>query len=98
MNILTGAAQQIPEQKALESIPEEILESIKSLPTEEDLPYDDGIPMENYQDWLQANLLIESLELYWSDRTDYFTRGNMFIYYETPTTFLNPRDRTFFWY
>jgi Uma2 family endonuclease len=60
----------------------EILESIAALPTEEDLPCDDGEPMETSRHREQMSLLIDSLKRYWSQRTDYYVGGNMFVYYD----------------
>jgi Uma2 family endonuclease len=50
-------------------------------PTQDELPYDDGIPMETPRHAAQMRLLIESLELHWSDRQDFFVGGNMFVYF-----------------
>ncbi|HZS06882.1 MAG TPA: Uma2 family endonuclease [Blastocatellia bacterium] len=50
-------------------------------PTEDELPYDDGKPMETPRHRQQMNLLIESLELHWADRDDFYVGGNMFVYY-----------------
>jgi Uma2 family endonuclease len=60
----------------------EILESIKSLPTEDDLPYDDGEPMETARHRDQMIVLIESLKVHWSDRKNYYVGGNMFLHYD----------------
>jgi Uma2 family endonuclease len=46
-----------------------------------DLPAEDGIPMESNWHRIQMNLLIESVHAQWRDRNDYFTGGNMFIYF-----------------
>jgi Uma2 family endonuclease len=59
-----------------------VLENIDSLPTEDDLPYDDGEPMETIRHRIQMNVLIESLEEYWSKSKSYFVGGNMFLYYD----------------
>ena len=59
----------------------EILASIKTLPTEDDLPYDDGEPMESPRHRDQMILLIESLKIAWADRQRYYVSGNMFVYY-----------------
>ncbi len=64
----------------------EIWASITALPTEDDLPCDDGEPMETQRHREQMTILIESLKTYWSDRQDYYVGGNMFVYY-------NPDDR-----
>ena len=46
-----------------------------------DLPGDDGEPMENERERLQINLTLESLDQHWADRSDFYTGGNMFVYY-----------------
>lgn len=51
-------------------------------PTEDELPSDDGVPMETPRHRAQMNLLIETLNLHWSDRDDFFVGGNMFLYFE----------------
>ena len=50
-------------------------------PTEDELPYDDGMPMETQRHALQLQLLIDPLRLYWEDRQDVYVGGNMFIYF-----------------
>ncbi len=50
-------------------------------PTEDELPYEDGEPMETDHHVLQLDLLRETLRLYWQDRRDFFVGGNMFVYY-----------------
>lgn len=60
----------------------DILADIETLPTEDDLPYDDGEPMETARHREQMELLITSLQAYWSDRSDYYVGGNMFIHYD----------------
>jgi len=60
----------------------EVLASIETLPTEDDLPCDDGEPMETPRHRDQMNLLIDSLKTHWSDRTGYFVGGNMFLHYD----------------
>ena len=52
-------------------------------PTEDELPSDDGKPMETPRHRQQMNLLIESLELHWADRDDFYVGGNMFLYYNS---------------
>jgi Uma2 family endonuclease len=60
----------------------DILESIRALPTEDDLPCDDGEPMETPRHRDQMILLIESLKLHWADRQGYYVGGNMFVHYD----------------
>ncbi|MDB9312456.1 Uma2 family endonuclease [Spirulina sp. CS-785/01] len=47
----------------------------------EDLIFDDGEPLESNRHRIAMNVLIRSLQQAWEDRDDYFTGGNMFIYY-----------------
>jgi Uma2 family endonuclease len=73
----------------------EILESIRKLPTEDDLPCDDGEPMETPRHRDQMMVLIESLKAYWSERSGYYVGGNMFIHYD-PTHTRRSRGPDFF--
>ena len=50
-------------------------------PTQDELPYSDGIPMESQRHVLQMQMLIDILLLLWADRQDIFVGGNMFVYY-----------------
>ncbi|KYF81736.1 hypothetical protein BE11_12255 [Sorangium cellulosum] len=50
-------------------------------PGEDELPYDDGEPMESQRHRKQMYLLIEVLELLWKDRDDVYVSGNMAIYF-----------------
>ena len=50
-------------------------------PRGEDLPYDDGVPMESERHIYQLILLVQSLKLAWKDRDDFYVGGNMFIYF-----------------
>ncbi|MEZ4525973.1 MAG: Uma2 family endonuclease [Desulfobacterales bacterium] len=56
--------------------------NIKSLPTEDELPCDDGEPMETARHREQMNLLIESLQAHWKEDRKYYTGGNMFMHYD----------------
>jgi Uma2 family endonuclease len=60
----------------------DILAGIEALPTEDDLPCDDGEPMETARHHEQMDLLIQSLRAYWAERTDYYVAGNMFLHYD----------------
>jgi Uma2 family endonuclease len=51
------------------------------LPTEDDLPYDDGEPMETSRHREQMNLLIDSLKAYWKKSRRYYVGGNMFLHF-----------------
>ncbi len=50
-------------------------------PGEDQLPCDDGEPMETERHRKQMNLLTGSLELAWKDRHDFYVGGNMNIYF-----------------
>lgn len=49
-------------------------------PTEDELPYDDGVPMETWRHKLQMDMLLDPLYNAWSGR-DFFAGGNMFVYF-----------------
>jgi Uma2 family endonuclease len=49
-------------------------------PRGEDLPYDDGESLESERHVRQITLLIESLDLAWAARRDFYVNGNMFVY------------------
>jgi len=50
-------------------------------PGEDELPCDDGEPMETERHRRQMEVLINSLELAWADRNDFYVGGNMAIYF-----------------
>ncbi|HYW21410.1 MAG TPA: Uma2 family endonuclease [Nodularia sp. (in: cyanobacteria)] len=50
-------------------------------PTQAELPYDDGIPMESARHKAQMDLLIDALIPWLAEREDGFVGGNMFVYY-----------------
>jgi Uma2 family endonuclease len=50
-------------------------------PTQAELPYDDGDPMESQRHQLQMELLMEGLRPWLDVREDGFVGGNMFVYY-----------------
>lgn len=50
-------------------------------PGEDDLPYDDGEPLESDKHRHQASLLLHALARHWRDRDDYFAGANMALYY-----------------
>ncbi|MGH9803325.1 MAG: Uma2 family endonuclease [Blastocatellia bacterium] len=52
-------------------------------PTQDELPYYDGEPLESERHFYQIILLIETLKLHWADRDDFFAGGNMFVYFST---------------
>ncbi|MBD2163137.1 Uma2 family endonuclease [Calothrix membranacea FACHB-236] len=50
-------------------------------PTQAELPFDDGVPMESARHKVQMDLLIDALIPWLSHREDGFVGGNMFVYY-----------------
>ncbi|BAZ67136.1 hypothetical protein NIES4106_18900 [Fischerella sp. NIES-4106] len=50
-------------------------------PTQAELPYDDGEPMESQRHKLQMDLLIDALTPWLEQREDGYVGGNMFVYY-----------------
>ncbi|MDJ1181728.1 Uma2 family endonuclease [Roseofilum casamattae] len=46
-----------------------------------DLPYDDGEPLETNRHRIAMNVLINSLHQAYGERDDYYSGGNMFLYY-----------------
>jgi Uma2 family endonuclease len=50
-------------------------------PRGEDLPSDDGEPMETQRHRRQMNVLADSLDDAWTDRDDVFVGGNMAVYF-----------------
>ncbi|MEW6495421.1 MAG: Uma2 family endonuclease [Cyanobacteriota bacterium] len=48
-----------------------------------DLIFDDGEPLESNRHRIAMNALIRSLQQAWTDRNDFFTGGNMFVYYSS---------------
>jgi len=48
-----------------------------------DLIFDDGEPLESNRHRIAINVLIRSLQQAYLDRNDFFTSGNMFIYYSS---------------
>jgi len=47
------------------------------------LIFDDRKPLRSNRHRIAMNVLIRSLQQLWSDHNDYFTQGNMFIYYSS---------------
>ena len=62
---------------------------VSAPPGQDELPYDDGAPMETARHRAQMSLLIDSLAAAWSDRRDFFVGGNMFVYFSELQTKAN---------
>lgn len=56
---------------------------LPALPTEDDLPCDDGVPMETLRHRLQMELLMNGLAPWARTRGDCFVGGNMFLYFSS---------------
>jgi Uma2 family endonuclease len=52
-----------------------------SLPTQDELPCDDGVPMETQRHKLQMDLLIDALFPWLEAREEGYVGGNMFVYF-----------------
>ncbi len=50
-------------------------------PGADELPSEDGVPMETPKHRKQMNVLIDQIERAWADRDDFFVGGNMFLYF-----------------
>lgn len=61
------------------------------LPTQDELPCDDGIPMETQRHKLQMDILIDTLQPWLANRPDGYVGGNMFVYFSQAQV----RDRDF---
>jgi Uma2 family endonuclease len=54
-----------------------------SLPTQDELPCDDGVPMETQRHKLQMDILIDALFPWLEARQDGYVGGNMFVYFSS---------------
>ena len=61
---------------------------------DEDLPEEDGLPLETKWHVLQMFLLITLMEFFWRARTDIFVGGNMFIYFRAEDALGGERQRS----
>ena len=57
--------------------------TVLTLPTQDELPSDDGIPMESQRHKLQMDLLIYPLIPWLKNREDGYVGGNMFVYFSS---------------
>jgi Uma2 family endonuclease len=64
--------------------------SVVPLPTQDDLPCDDGMPMETLRHNFQLSLLIDALHSWLAARDNGFAGGNMFLYYSLEQVRHNP--------
>ena len=64
-----------------ELLEQEALYPSVEFPDSKELPTEDGIPLESPWHRAQINLLLESLDYHWQNRSDYYAGGNMFLYY-----------------
>jgi Uma2 family endonuclease len=61
--------------------PAMLADSFPLPPTQDDLPCDDGMPMESQRHYSQMSLLIECMERHLAQQDHGFTAGNMFVYF-----------------
>jgi Uma2 family endonuclease len=57
--------------------------SITLPPTQDELPCDDGIPMETQRHKMQMDLLLDTLQFWLDQQEEGYIGGNMFIYFST---------------
>lgn len=57
------------------------LVELEALPGENELPTDDGLPMESMDHRLQMDLLVDTLDEAWADRQDICVAGNLPLYF-----------------
>jgi Uma2 family endonuclease len=50
-------------------------------PGQDQLPSEDGVPMETNRHRAQMNLLVDTLADHWAERDDFYVGGNMFVYF-----------------
>ncbi|MEM9540893.1 MAG: Uma2 family endonuclease [Cyanobacteria bacterium P01_E01_bin.42] len=65
------------------SLPTQAPEDFVPTPPPTDLIFDDGEPLESNRHRIAMNVLIESVHQAYRGREDYFTGGNMFLYYSS---------------
>jgi Uma2 family endonuclease len=51
------------------------------LPTQDELPYSDGEPMESERHFFEIMMLLQPLRHHWAGRDDFYAGGNMFVYF-----------------
>lgn len=54
---------------------------IVQFPPVAELPVEDGVPLESPWHRAEINLLIDSIDNHWRNRSDYYVGGNMFVYF-----------------
>jgi Uma2 family endonuclease len=55
--------------------------NLSSPPTQDNLPYSDGVPMESQRHFQQMTMLILTLQPWLNARTDGYAGGDMFVYF-----------------
>jgi Uma2 family endonuclease len=78
------AVPSAPEQPQV-APPSDLLEAERQLLCKyqlQDLPEEDGVPLESYYHRLQINLLHDITYQLFKHRTDFYCGGNMFLYYD----------------
>ena len=67
----------------METLTRPPLPQLITLPTQDQLPSDDGVPMETQRHKMQADLLIDVLYPWLEQRDNGYVGGNMFVYFST---------------
>ena len=62
-------------------------DGVRILPRGEDLPTEDGEPLETTWHRDAMNMLIENIKWWWRERYNYFVGGNMFVYFSEKRVF-----------
>jgi len=81
-NILTkpaNLARNVPQYPTYNT--NQLVKKVSRLPTQDELPCDDGVPMETERHRMQMELLISSLEPWLYGHTKGYVGGNMFVYF-----------------
>ncbi len=61
------------------------VEGLRRLPTEDELPSSDGVPVETPLHRDSATLLLDSIRHYSRDRADWWCAADIFLYFNLPT-------------
>ncbi|HIE00742.1 MAG TPA: Uma2 family endonuclease [Thiotrichaceae bacterium] len=71
-------SKSLPQESEDEQKP---VETVLRMPTQDELPCDDGVPMESQRHRLQIQLLIDSLQPWLAQQGSGYVGGNMFLYF-----------------
>jgi len=74
-------SRDIPQDVIYKADQQRVPAVLQRLPTQDELPCDDGVPMESGRHRLQMELLVNSLDLWLEQQGDGYVSGNMFVYF-----------------